>query len=96
MTLVCARDFDQSRRAYLNALKYKPGDDGVMRDLSQLQIHLRDFKGFEETRRLMLVEKPNILHNWLVYAEACFVDKSYETVLDCITSIQKFDSDEAR
>lgn len=27
------KDYDQARKAYLNALKYNPGNDSVLRDL---------------------------------------------------------------
>lgn len=52
--LIYDRDYDQARRAYLNALKYNPAHEQVLRDLSSLQIFLRDYTGFEESRRTLL------------------------------------------
>lgn len=43
MLFIAFREYDQARRAYLNALKYNPGHEQVLRDLSNLQIFLRDY-----------------------------------------------------
>ena len=52
------REYDQARRAYLFALKCDANNENTMRELIQLQIHLRDFPGFEETSRKQLMVKP--------------------------------------
>lgn len=49
------KDYDAARRAYINALKYNPENESVQRDLCQIQLHLRDFEGFKESRRQILV-----------------------------------------
>mgnify|MGYP002633066187 CR=1 FL=1 len=49
------KDYDAARRAYLNALKYNPDNESVQRDLCQIQLHLRDFEGFRESRRQILM-----------------------------------------
>jgi N-alpha-acetyltransferase 15/16, NatA auxiliary subunit len=60
----------------LNALKYDPGNQNVLRDLGQLQIQLRDYEGYAETRRLVLVSKPGLQVNWMSYAMALFLVSS--------------------
>ena len=45
------RNYEEARKAYLNALKYDKDNQNVLRDLGQLQIYLRDFEGYVETRR---------------------------------------------
>jgi peptide alpha-N-acetyltransferase len=68
------KDYDQARRAYLNALKYNPDNDNVMRDLCQMQMHLRDFPGFMETRRQVLVKNSGSRENWTAFALGCFLN----------------------
>ncbi|CDW89756.1 n-alpha-acetyltransferase auxiliary subunit-like [Stylonychia lemnae] len=59
---------DEARKAYLNALKYDKDNQNVLRDLGQLQIQLRDYEGYAETRRQILVSKPTVNINWMAYA----------------------------
>lgn len=49
------RNYDEARKAYLNALKYDKENQNVLRDLGQLQIQLRDYSGYADTRRRMLI-----------------------------------------
>jgi hypothetical protein len=53
----------------------------VLRDLGQLQIQLRDYEGYAETRRVILVEKPGLSTNWLTYSIASFLNKDYSKAL---------------
>ena len=80
----------------MNALKYKPEDENIMRDLSMLQVHCRDFEGYMETRRQLLLTKPEWTPYWVVYASACFIGKQYKNTLECIQSIFKFDTEEVK
>jgi len=70
-------DYDGARRAYSNAIKYAPENENILRDLSYLQIHTRDFKGFEESRLNLCMLKPGILINWVSCACAMRVNKNY-------------------
>jgi tetratricopeptide (TPR) repeat protein len=67
------RNFDDARKAYANALKHDPKNQNILRDLGQLQIQLRDYDGYQETRRQIMMEKPNLQTNWLTYAVAAFL-----------------------
>jgi peptide alpha-N-acetyltransferase len=67
------RNFDEARKAYLNALKYDKENQNVLRDLGNLQIQLRDYEGYRETRRLILVARPNINLNWITYAASLYL-----------------------
>jgi tetratricopeptide (TPR) repeat protein len=84
------RDYDQARRAYLNALKYNPSHEQVMRDLSSLQIFLRDYQGFEETRRNLLIHSPAGVQNWVTLAGAQYMNKNYEGALNSMQTLFKF------
>ena len=67
------KNYDEARKAYLNALKYDKDNQNVLRDLGQLQVQLRDFEGYAETRRKILVGKSGINANWLAFAVANFL-----------------------
>jgi N-alpha-acetyltransferase 15/16, NatA auxiliary subunit len=73
---ICFRDYDNAKKAYINALKYDANNQNVLRDLGQLQIQLRDYEGYCETRRLILVDKPNAHTNWITYAISAYLVNS--------------------
>lgn len=50
---------------------------------------MRDYEGYAETRRQILVEKPTIQLNWVSYAVATYLAKNYTLTLDII---EKFES----
>ena len=54
-------DYDGARRAYTNALKYANENENILRDLSMLQIHTRDYAGFEDSRFKIVQLKPGLL-----------------------------------
>lgn len=90
------REYDQARRAYLFALKCDPNNERTMRELLQLQIHLRDFPGFEETSRKLLMLKPSTMQHWVTLAAACYSNRNYVGCLQALESVLKFSSgDEA-
>ena len=59
----------------------------VMRDLSLLQAYLKDFDGFCETRRKIMIERPTIITNWIVYFISLYFSKDYDTALEVFDSI---------
>jgi peptide alpha-N-acetyltransferase len=40
------KNYDEARKAYVNALKYQPTNQNVLRDIGQLQVQLRDYEGY--------------------------------------------------
>lgn len=89
-----AKDYDQARKAYLNAHKYNPENDSVLKDLSQIQLHLRDFEGFRDTRRTLLVKDPNSKDVWTNFAVSCYLAEDYETTISTIETILKFNDED--
>ena len=49
---------------------------------------MRDYEGYAETRRQILVEKPNIQLNWLSYAVALYLSQQYTRALDVVNSFE--------
>ena len=87
------RDYEQARRAYLSALRWEPENERTLRELYQLQIHVRDFPGFEETSRKLLLLKPGPMIHWVTLAAACYANRNYSGCLSSVDSIIRFNSD---
>ena len=58
-------------------------------------MHVRDFVGFEEMSRKILISKPSILANWVSLAGACYMNRNYSGCLQAIDSIMKFNLDDS-
>ncbi|KAL3784716.1 hypothetical protein HJC23_007725 [Cyclotella cryptica] len=62
------RDYPEAIKAYKQALRIDPENLQILRDLSLLQIQMRDLMGFRETRLKILTLRPNSKVHWLSYA----------------------------
>ena len=63
-------DYNEAIKAYKQALKVDPKNLQILRDLSMLQIQLRDMDGFAVTRNTLLALKPNAKINWMAFGLA--------------------------
>jgi N-alpha-acetyltransferase 15/16, NatA auxiliary subunit len=63
-------DYNEAIKAYKQALRVDPKNLQILRDLSMLQIQLRDTEGFAITRNTLLALKPNAKINWMAFALA--------------------------
>lgn len=64
------RNYNEAIKAYKQALRIDSGNLQILRDLSLLQIQMRDLAGFAVTRYTILTLKPNAKINWLSFALA--------------------------
>ena len=58
-------------------------------------MHLRDYPGFEETSRKILMLKPGLMTNWVTLAAACYVNRNYQGCIQAVESILKFQEETA-
>ena len=65
-----AKNFDEAIKAYKFALKMAPESSQIQKDLALLQIQMRDYAGFEQSRRAMLQTKTMLRQNWTALAIA--------------------------
>ena len=63
-------DYNEAIKAYKQALRVDPNNLQILRDLSMLQIQMRDLEGFVVTRNTLLTLKPNAKINWMAFALA--------------------------
>jgi tetratricopeptide (TPR) repeat protein len=64
------RNYNEAIKAYKQALRIDPENLQILRDLSLLQIQMRDLAGFVVTRHTLLTLKANAKINWLSFALA--------------------------
>ncbi|KAG7359972.1 NMDA receptor-regulated protein 1 [Nitzschia inconspicua] len=64
------RNYNEAIKAYKQALRIDSDNLQILRDLSMLQIQMRDLSGFAVTRQTLLHSKPNGKINWLAFALA--------------------------
>jgi len=86
---VSFRKYDEARKAYLNALKFDNGNLNVLRDLSLLQVQLKDYEGFAESRRRIMIAKPTELVNWTSYMVAIYLTGDYKTALEVFDTVEQ-------
>ena len=87
------KEYDQARRAYIQALKINSTNESCLRDLCQLQMHLRDYAGFQETRRQMLLKNAGDLETWTTYATSCYLAGDFDNCLSAMESIFRFEAE---
>lgn len=82
------RDYRAAAKAYLNALRFDKDNQQILRDLSLLQIQIRDFEGLEETRRKLLTLRPSQKNNWIGFALSFHLLGNFATAISVLDTYQ--------
>ncbi|KAI9878769.1 MAG: hypothetical protein M1830_010571 [Pleopsidium flavum] len=64
------KNFEEAIKAYKFALKLEPDSQQIQRDLALLQIQMRDYEGYIQSRKAMLQARSMIRQNWTALAIA--------------------------
>ncbi|KAG5996347.1 hypothetical protein E4U43_002866 [Claviceps pusilla] len=64
------KNFEEAIKAYKFALKLEPNSAQIQRDLATLQIQMRDYDGYTQSRNAMLQARSQIRQNWTALAIA--------------------------
>lgn len=72
------RNYDEAIKCYKNSLRMDKDNLTVLRDLAQLQIQMRDIKGFLESRQRLLELKPTVRQGWVSLALAHHLEGNYD------------------
>ncbi|TQV93863.1 N-terminal acetyltransferase catalytic subunit [Cordyceps javanica] len=64
------KNFEEAAKAYKFALKLEPTSAQIQRDLAALQVQMRDYQGFIQTRNAMLQARPQMRQSWTALALA--------------------------
>ena len=78
------RNYNEAIKAYKQALRIDPENLQILRDLSLLQIQMRDLAGFVVTRHTLLTLKSNAKMNWLSFALAKHLTGDLEGAISVI------------
>jgi tetratricopeptide (TPR) repeat protein len=73
------KKLDEAIKAYKFALKLEPDSAQIQRDLAFLQIQMRDYNGYIESRKAMLQARPALRQNWTALAVAYHLSGDLET-----------------
>lgn len=88
------RNYKEAIKCYLNALRIDPENQQILRDISWLQVQLMDLAGFVESRRKLLVLKPNNKQHWISFAIANYLSKNYESANDILVKFFESSTEE--
>lgn len=73
------KQLDEAIKAYKFALKLEPDSTQIQRDLAFLQIQMRDYSGYIESRKAMLQARPALRQNWTALAVAYHLSGDLES-----------------
>jgi N-alpha-acetyltransferase 15/16, NatA auxiliary subunit len=82
------KNLDESIKAYKFALRLEPESGPIQRDLANLQIQMRDYQGYIQSRKSMLQQKPGIRQNWTALAIAHHLAGNYEDAENVLTTYE--------
>jgi N-alpha-acetyltransferase 15/16, NatA auxiliary subunit len=82
------KNFDESIKAYKFALRLDPESAAIQRDLAHLQIQMRDYQGYIQSRRNMLQQKPGFRQNWTALAVAHHLAGNMEDAENVLTTYE--------
>ena len=64
------KNFEEAIKAYKFALKLEPDSQQIQRDLAILQVQMRDYQGYIQSRTIMLQSRPSARSSWTALAIA--------------------------
>ncbi|XRB11152.1 N-terminal acetyltransferase A complex auxiliary subunit NAA15 [Pseudoscourfieldia marina] len=80
------RNYNQAIKCYLNALRQDPENTNILRDLSMLQIQMRDIKGYAETRQKLFGIRTNSRFNWISFAIGQHLNGNHEMAVEVLNA----------
>ncbi|XP_050416023.1 N-alpha-acetyltransferase 15, NatA auxiliary subunit [Patella vulgata] len=86
------RKYEEAIKCYRHALKWDKDNLQILRDLSLLQIQMRDLEGYKDTRYQLLVLRPGQRASWIGYAMSYHLLKDYTMALRILDEFRKTQS----
>jgi N-alpha-acetyltransferase 15/16, NatA auxiliary subunit len=84
-----AKNYEEALKAYKFALKLDPDSWNILRDLAQIQIQLRDYQGYIQTRRDILKQRSTLRQNWTALAVAYHLAGDYAEAEKILTTYEE-------
>lgn len=79
-------NYSMAVKCYQQALRIDPENTQILHDMATLQIHLRMYEQYAQSRRTLLTLKATDRINWLSYAVALHMSGSYKSAIAVIDS----------
>lgn len=83
------KNFEESIKAYKMALRFEPESQQILRDLALLQIQMRDYQGYIDSRRQILQGRPQLRQNWTGLAIAHHLAGNYADAENVLTKFEE-------
>ncbi|XP_071539281.1 N-alpha-acetyltransferase 15, NatA auxiliary subunit isoform X2 [Panulirus ornatus] len=83
------KKYDEAIKCYRNALKWDKDNLQILRDLSLLQIQMRDLDGYKETRYKLFELRPTQRASWIGYAMSFHLLQDYDKALKILEEFRK-------
>ncbi|KRY31023.1 N-alpha-acetyltransferase 16, NatA auxiliary subunit, partial [Trichinella spiralis] len=83
------RKYDEAIKAFRNALKIDKENIQILRDLSMLQLQMRDLEGFKETRYHLFKLRPTQRVSWIGFALSLHLTEDYELAIRVLEDFRK-------
>lgn len=81
--------YDEAIKCYRNALKWNQNNIQIWRDLSALQIQMRDMEGYSESRFQLFKLRPTQRASWIGFALSLHLLEEYETATNILEEFRK-------
>uniref|UniRef100_A0A182J3Q8 N-alpha-acetyltransferase 15, NatA auxiliary subunit n=1 Tax=Anopheles atroparvus TaxID=41427 RepID=A0A182J3Q8_ANOAO len=82
------KKYDEAIKCYRNALKWEKDNIQILRDLSLLQIQMRDLEGYRETRHQLFKLRPSQHASWIGFAMSYHLLGDYETAMNILETFR--------
>jgi len=83
------KKYNEAIKAYRNALKWDKDNMQILRDLSLLQIQMRDLEGYKDTRHQLFSLRPTHRASWIGFAMSYHLLKDYDMALKILEEFRK-------
>ncbi|KAJ5183599.1 N-terminal acetyltransferase A complex subunit n.t1.c1 [Penicillium capsulatum] len=82
------KNYEEAIKAYRFALRLEPESQPIQRDLALLQMQMRDFQGYIQSRSAMLQARPGMRQNWTALAIAHHLSGDLEEAEKVLTTYE--------
>ena len=83
------KKYAEAIKCYRNALKWDKDNIQILRDLSLLQIQMRDLEGYKETRHQLFSLRPTQRASWIGFAMSYHLLEDYEMALKILEEFRQ-------
>lgn len=83
------KEYMEAIKCYRNALKWDSDNIQILRDLSLLQVQMRDLEGYKETRHQLFQLRPTQRASWIGFAMSYHLLEDFEMALKILEEFRK-------